>query len=407
MIVILHHENTAAIGTEVKIALAGAYENQLDIRCLGSDQATAWPAESSWDDLLIVLFDTDKFEGPEVEFLAREARSRPVLPVALSSTHKGPPKPLDGIKALGWYDKSHDPMSKLLNRVGSLVGLKLRSRDQSVFVSYRASDGTFLAEQVETLLKEHGYRVWRDESRDEFDDEAKILAGEDVQGTIDKNLLSASALVLLDTPQAPSSRWIKIEVDRANGQFIPVFPVLVLAPNERCRVSRFRSLTTLQSGCDFRLANDISSFELSPPDREKILAELENYLCTIFRRRLRVPFLVEKEFTSRGYEWTNRDQFVYEALRRSNGQLRTRVFSHCSYFEGIYDPALLAFVQHLEATKPRSNYSLYVYDGTLIPETQIEDIRRSARLEEATDIIILHHEEVKNLLNSNFQRLRP
>jgi TIR domain-containing protein len=406
MIVILYDSGHQLICTEIDTAVREAYKDQLDIKCVQADEANAWPGKPSWDDLIIVLFGSDKFEGDQREFLQREAQTRPVLPVALSDKYKAPPPPLDGIKALTWNDRLHDPKGKLLRRVGSLVGLKLRSRDQTVFVSYRARDGTMLATQIETLLKEHGYRVWRDASRDEFDDEAKILAGEDVQQVIDKNLLSANVLVLLDTPQAASSRWIKIEVDRANGQLIPVFPLLFLGPGERRRTSRFRSLATLQRGCDFLVANDVSSFKLSVEQRDRVLTELEQYLCDIFQRKLRVPFLVEKEFTSRGYDWSNRDRFIYEALRRSKGELRTRVFSHCSYFEGVYDPALLAFVQHLENTRPRSNYALYVYDGLGIPETQIEEIRRGARLEDATDIIILHHEEIKHLLTSNFQRIR-
>jgi hypothetical protein len=406
MIVVLHDSNSERIANDVIGALREAYGEQLHIQGLKPDQANAWPEEASWDDLIIALFATDKFTDHEQEFLRREFPSKMALPVALSDLYKAPPSPLTEIKALGWYAGSRDPKGRLVRRVGSLIGLRLRARNQSVFISYRAADGSALAAQIEGFLNEHGYRIWRDESRDEFDDEGNILAGEDVQKVIDENLASANVLVLLDTPEAAASRWIKIEVDRANGQLIPVFPLLFLLQDERRRTSRFRSLATLQRGCEFQAADGTSALKLSADDLDHILVGLEEYLSEIFQRRLRVPFLVEKEFTSRGYDWTNRDRFIYEALSRSAGVLRTRVFSHCSYFEGVYDPALLAFIQHLENTRPRSNYALYVYDGQEIPEAQIEEIRRAAKLEDATDIIILHHREIGTLLTSNFQRLR-
>jgi hypothetical protein len=53
-------------------------------------------------------------------------------------------------------------------------------------------------------------------------------------------------------------------------------------------------------------------------------------------------------------------------------------------------PALLAFRSYLDGARPRANYALYVYDGALVSPIQLEEIRKSAHLDEATDIIILH-----------------
>jgi hypothetical protein len=190
------------------------------------------------------------------------------------------------------------------------------------------------------------------------------------------------------------SRWIKLEVDFANGELVPIFPVLILAPGERYRTSRFRSLATLQRGCEFAASPQSSHARLANAELDQILSEVETYLRDIFQRKLRLPFLVEKEFVKRGYAWSERDQFLYEALRSHNRVLRTRIFSHCSYFDGIYDPALLAFVRHLETARPRANFALYIYDGAPVPSTQLEDIRRTANLDQSTDIIILHHQEI-------------
>lgn len=409
MIVILYEARNQEIARSISEKLQEAYHNQIQINLMQAETPGVWPSEPSWDDFIIVPFDSDSLCHNAIEFVQRElrveGRSIAALPVALSPRHGTSPTPLQHIKALPFYDNENDLSGRLVRRVGALLGLRLRNCEQLIFISYRAADGAMLADQLEGFLKNNGYQVWRDESREEFDNETRILPGVDVQTAIQENLSRADMLLLLDTPRAAESDWIKLEVDWANGELIPILPVLILAPNERRKISRFRSLATLQRGCEFAARNGIhNNFTL--PELDEILDELEIYLRDIFQRRLRVPFLVEKEFTSRGYDWTSRDRFIYEALRRHDGMLRTRVLSHCSYFEGIYDPALTAFIRRLDNARPRANYALYVYDGALVPPSQLEEVRQSARLDESTDIIILHHQEIAALLHTNFTSLR-
>jgi hypothetical protein len=374
--VILYEDRYVAVATEIGEMLRQAYGEQMEITLLNGDTVESWPTEPSWDDLIIVPFDEVPISDRSVALVGRELSARgsiTALPVALTATHPRPPNELAHIKALPFTDS--DSRLRLVRRVGALLGLRLRSRDQLIFISYRATDGALLAQQLETFLTSHGYKVWRDESRDEFDHETSILPGTDVQEAIQENLRRADLLLLLDTPHAAESTWIKLEVDQANGDLIPVLPLLLLAPGEHRQTSRFRSLATLQRGCRF-IANPARNQDnLTEDELDQVLAELETYLCDIFSRKRRVPFLVEKEFTSHGYTWTPRDRFIYEALRRNSGTLRTRVFSHCSYFEGIYDPALDAFVHYLQSVIPRANFSLYVYDGPLISNVQLEDER--------------------------------
>jgi hypothetical protein len=406
MIVILYETGVEKTARTIQEMLEESYRDQVHIQLLQAESTLGWPREPSWDDLMIVPFEKEPFCSKSREFLQSVLRGRngslPTIPVALSSEHPTPPDPIAHIKALPLYNHHRDSFDPLLRRAGALLGLTLRAREQVIFISYRASDGTILAEQLEDFLRCSGYRVWRDESRDEFDGETSILPGVDVQRAIQDNLSRANLVLLLDTPHAVESRWIKLEVDFANGELIPIFPVLILAPGERYRTSRFRSLATLQRGCEFAASPQSSYASLENAELDQILNEVETYLRDIFQRKLRLPFQVEREFVKHGYTWSKRDQFIYEALRSQNRVLRMRIFSHCSYFDGIYDPALLAFVRHLETARPRANFALYIYDGAPIPSPQLEDIRRKANLDQSTDILTLSHGEIATF-HSNFR----
>ena len=52
-------------------------------------------------------------------------------------------------------------------------------------------------------------------------------------------------------------------------------------------------------------------------------------------------------------------------------------------------------------TDPGGNYSLFIYDGELLPEQQIEEIAAGDG-----DVIVLHHQELAALIDSNFTMLR-
>lgn len=400
MIVLLYTQDVSeASAAAARDALLTTYGGGLAITVVAEAEAVYWPCDPSWDDLLLVLYGDNGFTSSAKDFLARESsvgsRRRSCLPVACGN-RTVPPDPLQDLKAMTL------DLSRLCRRVGAIMGMSLRNRDQIIFVSYRSVDGKELAVQIDDYLKSEGYETWRDEARDVFDGEGNILPGEEVQDVIEKNLSRADLILLIDTPCAVESDWIKLEVDTANGLLIPVLPVFFHNGSEAKRVSRFRSLASLHRGYSIPAENHpIPALHL-----EGILQEIENFLSEIYRRKLRVPVLVEKEFTSRGYEWSVRDNFIYQAIQKNFGTLRTRVYSHCSRFEGIFDPALSAFAKHLMNASPNANYALYVYDGMVIPQSQIKEVMFAARIEEETSIIILHTQEVAALLHSNFKSLR-
>lgn len=284
-----------------------------------------------------------------------------------------------------------------------MLGLRLQQRENEVFISYRASDGTEIAKQLEQHLVSLGYPVWRDEAR-EMDGETKILPGSDVQNQIDEALEGASIVLLLDTPAAPHSIWIKHEVDTANGMLLPILPLCFRSNADPKKGPRFNSLLQLQRWVPLAFAGVPSVPPLTEDDLKLITGEMEVFLCEILRRKCRVPFIVEKEFVSRDFTWRmlNQRLLMSESVKKHSARLTTKVLSHCSIFDQIHGPALKMFQDFLQKTG-RPNHSLYIYDGELIPEPQLREIIEAAPTDES--VVILHHQELAALIDSNFTAL--
>ena len=81
-------------------------------------------------------------------------------------------------------------------------------------------------------------------------------------------------------------------------------------------------------------------------------------------------------------------------------RLRTKVVSHCSIFDPNYSPAMKGFRDFIREAG-RWNYSLFIYDGELLPKPQIEEIAKS----QDDQVIVLHHQELAALIGSNFTNL--
>ena len=73
------------------------------------------------------------------------------------------------------------------------------------------------------------------------------------------------------------------------------------------------------------------------------------------------------------------------------------MLSHCSVFDPVYGPALKRFAEFLKGTA-RCNHSLFIYDGELLPEPILNDIAEA----QPEPVIILHHQELAALIDSNF-----
>jgi len=405
MVVVLYQRGCHGIAKKAATDLLKAFRDHINVRLVPASSSSAWPKEVSWDDLLIVIYKGKAFPAAGNMFITKYLRERSdtamLLPVAVDPKSRTPPEAAAAIKALQYDDASKGPSGRLANRVGGMLGLRLQGRDGKIFISYRATDGTAIAEQLHAHLKSLGYSPFLDVAR-EIDGETTILPGSPVQKQLDEALANANLVLLIDTPSAPASRWIKHEVETADAILLPILPIVFRDTSDPKPGPRFPSLLALQRWVRLQRPAETDNPPLSASQLDQIVNETETYLCEIFKRKCRVPFIVEKEFVSHGFIWRVLDKhlLMFQSSRTRSPRLRTKVLSHCSIFDQIYAPAIKTFRAFLKE-KARPNYSLFIYDGNLLPDPQMEDLAEA----QEDSLIILHHQELAPLIDSNFTKL--
>lgn len=403
MITLLYQPGHDAIAAQIKSDLDRAYASRLEIELIRADAPPPTQPAPAWDDLLVVVYDAPEFPEAGNDFLKQYWEARPkglVLPVALSAVYPTPPTVVAEVKALPYDASASGENGRLAKRVGALLGLRLQGRDARIFISYRAFDGTQIASQLYDHLESLGYRAWKDEAI-EFDGETKILPGTPVQQQIDDTLAAASLVLLIDTPAAPQSVWIKHEVDTADSLMLPVLPLCFRPATDPKQGPRFRSLLELQRWVSLDLPAPHAS--LSHADLAEIVSEAERYLCEILRRKCRVPFLVEKAFSDHGFSWQELDKrlLMFESKKQHAPRLVVKIYTHCSIFEQIYPPAVQRFREFIRS-RAGANFTLFIYDGEVMADSQLDAFSGAG----ANDsILFLHHQELVPLISSNFTAL--
>jgi hypothetical protein len=404
MIVILHPLPCQMIAEATKADLLAAFAGHVEVVGVNAEPAAAWPGSSlAWDDLLIVIFDGSPFPDAGIRFISEYQNQRGedamVLPVAIDPASQKPPKPAEGIKAL-LYDKTAAGESgRLVNRTGGMLGLRVQGRNTKIFVSYRGVDGSEIAQQVNSHLRTLGHRTFLDQAK-EFDGEPTILPGNPVQKEIDDALDTANLILLIDTPRAPESPWIKHEIDTADGLLLPILPICFRDSTDRKKGTRFRELLALQRWIMLPTPS-AGAAPLSSAQLDQIVDEAETYLCEIFRRKCRVPFIVKKEFVSRGFAWAVLNQkLLMFTSSKTGGRLTTKILNHCSIFDEIYEPAIRRFHVFLSEAG-HVNHSLFIYDGELLPNHEVLELAK----ESPDSVVILHHQELAALIDSHFTML--
>jgi len=404
MIVILYPPASQRVADGAQSDLLAAFAGHVEVVQVNAESAGAWPASSlAWDDLLIAIFDATQYPDAGLRFISEYQTQRGedamLLPVAIDPASQRPPKPAEGIKALLYDTTAGGERGRLANRTGGMLGLRVQGRNTKIFVSYRGVDGSEIAKQVNTHLRTLGHRTFLDEAK-EFDGEPTILPGNPVQREIDDALDTANLVLLIDTPRAPESLWIKHEIDTADALLLPILPICFRDDADPKKATRFRQLLALQRWVMVRTP-PAGPAPLSSDQLDQIVAEAEAYLCEIFRRKCRVPFIVKKEFVSRGFEWTvlNQKLLMY-ASSRTGGRLKTRILNHCSIFDVIYEPAIKRFHSFLDGAG-HVNHSLFIYDGELLPDHEVQEFAEGI----PDSVVILHHQELAALIDSNFTML--
>ncbi|WBL78142.1 toll/interleukin-1 receptor domain-containing protein [Bradyrhizobium xenonodulans] len=404
MIVVLYQQGCSRVARSIASDLWAAFVESVSVLLVNADSPSKWPEDPSWDDLLVVVYRnsetfSDSGNGFIGEYVKRRNGQAALLPVSLSPETQRPPAPAAAIKAFQFNTAASGPSGRLVNRIGGMLSLRWQGRDSKIFISYRALDGAEIATQLQEHLASLGHSAFLDQAK-EGDHETMILPGRPVQEEIDHALENANMVLLIDTPSAPDSTWIGHEVNTAGSLLLPVLPICFREPADRKRGPRFPSLVALQRWVEMPLPAR-GSRPLSREQLEAIVEEAEQYLCEVFRRKCRVPYLVEREFVSRGFAWNvlNKRLLMFQSTKNVP-RIATNVISHCSVFDPNYGPAMKSFIHFLKQAI-RCNFSLFIYDGNLLPASQLETI---ADMHEEP-VVILHHQELATLIDSNFTTL--
>jgi hypothetical protein len=336
MIGIVCENEAQPIAQDICEDLAQAYHDQLQVTIIPAHEQTAWCVEPAWDDLLIALYDTQNFPEMGKRFIQAyldmsDARGY-VLPVALHPQRQRPPEPMSHLKAILYDDAAKGTTGRIARRVGALLGLRLRRGDTKIFISYRAVDGSAIAQQLYAFLHSHGFNPWLDEAQDADDGDPNIQGGENVQTVLDTHLRQAALILLVDTPKAPESKWIKFEIDTANAQLLPIFPVCCRDEDDHRRGPRFRSLMDLQRWEPVTLRPHRPAMPLEETELDRIMDEIESYLCEIYRRKSKIPYEVSKRFKDHDFAWTALDDSrrLYQSLKRYNVRISNTFAKICT-----------------------------------------------------------------------------
>ncbi len=386
------------VAQEIVDAIEGDYP-ELPVTASQLDDSTSQPYDAS---ALVLLFDRD-FEGDpaRVDWLTKFDSSRtttPLLPVALDLSRGGPPDPIAKLKSRFWPTDRDE----ILISIAACMGLALRPGTNKVFVSYRAVDGTRSAELVEQALTGHGFVAWRDESKTIYD-APNLALGTDVQKEIEENLSTASAMVLLDTPRAGESSWVRLEVEAAVGKMIPILPIVLHDESCDTQVCRFRTLQSLHRRAVVESTYEAEQLVLPAAELDDIVKLVERYLQSVYRNR--VLHLRELERFLHSKNWSfDRNQHLPH-LHSGRVQQATHALSLlacCSFEEQVFAPRVRAFVDgmsQLAKLKQMFNCNYYLYPGQTLRDQDLLEIMQKEvpELIEASAEVVSYNEAVARI----------
>jgi hypothetical protein len=188
---------------------------------------TALPPAHESAVLVFVLTDQALADPAVRAYAAQAAGSRfPMLPVppeharfafsALTCEFET----LGRLNAACW-DDGVEPGAAVVQAIRRYLGLEPFPRDCRLFISYRRSDGEATAHSIYDHFRTQGFDAFLD-----TEDEA-IEPGEEFQPRIHQAIPEKDFLLLIDSPDAAGSRWVREEVSVAIANRVAIFPVRV------------------------------------------------------------------------------------------------------------------------------------------------------------------------------------
>jgi hypothetical protein len=226
---------------------------------------------------------------------------------------------------------------------------------------------------VESGLEKRGYTIWRDEKPDR-DGLPLISPGDPAQKTIHTALARQSAVLVIDTTEAPNSPWVNEEVNTSLSFMLPVLPLVV---EDRSiprggvppRGGRFPSLERL--GNEVRLASPT----VDDATLDAIEREISRLLLQQLASRRRLITEAAQQFQALGFSWKefNRQHllFIAEALRdtQSTPELRLRLLVQCAPYSRLLEDTVGTLCQRIRASSAPFQYGIVVHDAiAYLPE---------------------------------------
>ncbi|WP_133511626.1 toll/interleukin-1 receptor domain-containing protein [Candidatus Thiosymbion oneisti] len=220
---------TAGDGNHMADVIAATLE-QIPTLTLDRD-LTSLPDEHSTA-VLVFLLTERALDDPKIRAFARRAEPSgfPVLPVV--PEHRafdfrsltGDLTYLGRLNAVGW-DQGDQPGELVFTAIRRHLGLEPFRRDCRLFISYRRSDGSAVAQAIHRYFRRLGYDAFLD-----TEDEA-IEPGEAVQSCIAQAIPDRDFLLLIDSPDAADSEWVRKEVTIALENRVALFSVRIGGTN--------------------------------------------------------------------------------------------------------------------------------------------------------------------------------
>ena len=368
---------------------------------LSIDVATANMTATTLSQLTIVLFGDESYDDivcNTQQACAKINPGSPILPITGKAGRDIPPGSMARYKARHWPEERQ----VILNRIGSLLGLALRPGEQQVFISFRTADGRRVAELIKEHLTNLGYKPWLDEAFDGNTGEPNMPLGADVDATIETNLSQAGAVLLLDTPLASHSRWLYREVDLALGHMVPILPVVFHLSGE-IAACRFRQLQSLHRkvAVEFDAEADPA---VKPKDLDAIVREMEEYLKTVYQRRVVHARDLMAMFQKHCWTFTDVDgmRYRYRSELPSRSGVSNRLLSCCSFEDRIFGPAVRRFAVDVLTLAKHSHFQrhLYFYAGSPESAMSLEHIYKQEIPEANTSsIVFLNYSEAADAIS--------
>lgn len=199
---------------------------------------TAWVGAKDYETAQ-ALQDTSRHQ----ELHRYDAKGFPILPVVPESEQfdfEQLPQSLAalaGLNALGWTNSetAKPEGMEVFEAIEAWLGLRVFPKHRKFFISYRRSDGTEVAQEVHRHFEQKGYQL--------FLDMQSLEGGEKVQPMIYQSIVGLDLIVLIDSPNAPKSEWVKKEIQMAIRNRIKI---LVLKTHDGAGIPLTDSLTVIR-----------------------------------------------------------------------------------------------------------------------------------------------------------------